>query len=133
MENSESPRQQKINKVIQQELAEMLQGSIRSHGISNLMISVTKVQVTADLSIAKVYLSIFPSDQSESYLKNISDNTVPIRHDLSQRMKNQLRRVPNLNFYLDDSLDYIDKIDDALKAESDPILQRDSLSKRQKK
>ncbi len=133
MENSESPRQQKINKVIQQELAEMLQGSIRSHGISNLMISVTKVQVTADLSIAKVYLSIFPSDQSESYLKNISDNTVPIRHDLSQRMKNQLRRVPNLNFYLDDSLDYIDKIDDALKAESDPILQRGSLSKRQKK
>ena len=133
MENSESPRQQKINKVIQQELAEMLQGSIRSHGISNLMISVTKVQVTADLSIAKVYLSIFPSDQSESYLKNISDNTVPIRRDLSQRMKNQLRRVPNLNFYLDDSLDYIDKIDDALKAESDPILQRDSLSKRQKK
>ena len=97
------------------------------------MISVTKVQVTADLSVAKVYLSIFPSDQSDSYLKNISDNTVPIRHDLSQRMKNQLRRVPNLHFYLDDSLDYIDKIDDALKAESDPILQRDNLSKRQKK
>lgn len=133
MENRESPRQQKINKVIQQELAEMLQGSIRNHGVSNLMISVTKVQVTADLSVAKVYLSIFPSDQSDSYLKNISDNTVPIRHDLSQRMKNQLRRVPNLHFYLDDSLDYIDKIDDALKAESDPILQRDSLSKRQKK
>lgn len=133
MENRESPRQQKINKVIQQELAEMLQGSIRNHGVSNLMISVTKVQVTADLSVAKVYLSIFPSDQSDSYLKNISDNTVPIRHDLSQRMKNQLRRVPNLHFYLDDSLDYIDKIDDALKAESDPILQRDNLSKRQKK
>ena len=133
MEYKESPRQQKINKVIQQELAEMLQGSIRSHGVANLMISVTKVQVTADLSIAKIYLSIFPSEQSENYLNNIRENTTQIRHDLSQRMKNQLRRVPNLHFYIDDSLDYIDKIDVALKAENNPIKERKSLTKRQKK
>ncbi len=133
MEYKESPRQQKINKVIQQELAEMLQGSIRSHGVANLMISVTKVQVTADLSIAKIYLSIFPSEQSENYLNNIRENTTQIRHDLSQRMKNQLRRVPNLHFYIDDSLDYIDKIDVALKAENNPIKERESLTKRQKK
>ena len=133
MEYKESPRQQKINKVIQQELAEMLQGSIRSHGVANLMISVTKVQVTADLSIAKIYLSIFPSEQSENYINNIRENTTQIRHDLSQRMKNQLRRVPNLHFYIDDSLDYIDKIDVALKAENNPIKERESLTKRQKK
>ena len=133
MEYKESPRQQKINKVIQQELAEMLQGSIRSHGVANLMISVTKVQVTADLSIAKIYLSIFPSEQSENYINNIRENTTQIRHDLSQRMKNQLRRVPNLHFYIDDSLDNIDKIDVALKAENNPIKERESLTKRQKK
>ena len=133
MEQRDSPRQQKINKVIQQELAEMLQGSIRSHGIANLMISITKVQVTADLSLAKVYMSIFPSEESESYLNNIRENTVTIRHDLSQRMKNQLRRVPNLHFYIDDSLDYIEEIDVALKAENDPIKQQERLSKRQKK
>ena len=132
MEYKESPRQQKINKVIQQELAEMLQGSIRSHGVANLMISVTKVQVTADLSIAKIYLSIFPSEQSENYLNNIRENTTQIRHDLSQRMKNQLRRVPNLHFYIDDSLDYIDKIDVALKAENNPIKERESLTKKNK-
>lgn len=133
MEQRDSPRQQKINKVIQQELAEMLQGSIRSHGIANLMISITKVQVTADLSLAKVYMSIFPSEESENYLNNIRENTVTIRHDLSQRMKNQLRRVPNLHFYIDDSLDYIEEIDVALKAENDPIKQQERLSKRQKK
>jgi len=133
MEQNERQRQHKIDEVIQQELAEMLQGSIRNQGVSNLMISVTKVQVTADLSVAKVYLSIFPSDQAQSYLNNIKENSIHIRHDLSQRMKNQLRRVPNLHFYLDDSLDYIDKIDQALKTQNDPIKHRETLTKRQKK
>lgn len=129
----ESPRQLKIGKVIQQELAKLLQGSIRAHGISNLMISVTKANVSVDLSIAKVYLSIFPSKEANNYLENIKSNTVAIRHDLAQKIKNQLRRVPELHFYLDDSLDYIETIDTALKAEKNPIRDTESLAKRQKK
>lgn len=129
----ESPRQLKIGKVIQQELAALLQGSIRTHGVPNLMISVTKAKVSIDLSVAKVYLSIFPSKDANTYLLNIKSNAVAIRHDLSQRIKNQLRRVPELHFYLDDSLDYIETIDTALKAGENPIKDTDRLVKRQKK
>ena len=85
------------------------------------MISVTKVHVTADLTSAKIYLSIFPTQDAQIHFKNLKENRFQLRHDLSQRMKNQLRRIPDLLFFLDDSLDYIEKIDQSLKGVDNPI------------
>jgi ribosome-binding factor A len=120
--NLETPRQKKIASVIQKELANLLQGSIRKKGRSNLVVSITKVNVTVDIAFAKVFLSIFPSEYSLEYLNSLNENRFKIRHSLSQIMKNQLRKVPELNFYIDDSLDYIQNIESALKNPENPIL-----------
>lgn len=119
--------------LLQADLVDILQGEIRKNGISNLIITVSKVNITTDLSIAKVYLSIFPTERGGELLKAIQSNAPLIKHDLSQRVKNQLRKVPNLIFYIDDSLDYIEKIDTALKGEENPIENRDLLARRKKK
>ena len=129
----ETPRQKKVATAIQQEMAAMLQQAIRNQGASNLVLSITKVSVTVDLSLAKVYLSIFPQDKAVTYLKGIKENSFQIRHDMSQRMKNQLRRMPEFSFYIDDSLDYVDRIEKALKQPENPIDDNQSLPKRQKK
>jgi ribosome-binding factor A len=97
------------------------------------MVSVTKVKVTSDLSLAKVYLSIFPNDKALEYFENLKENRFKLRHDLSQKMKNQLRRIPELNFYLDDSLDYIETIEKELEAGNDPIKNPSELQARKKK
>ena len=89
-------------------------------GKSNSL-SITKVNVTIDLSLAKVYLSIFPQDKADTCLKGIEENSYQIRHDMSQRMKNQLRRMPEFSFYIDDSLDYVDAIEKALNQPDNPI------------
>ena len=119
MERFESPRQKKINSVLQKEIASLLLESIRSENISNLMISVTKVKVSPDLSSAKVYVSIFPNNNYLDHLRNL--NSSRMRHDLSQRMKKQLSKIPQLSFYIDDSLDYIENIEKELKAGSNPF------------
>jgi ribosome-binding factor A len=128
----ETNRQKKIGGVLQKDLVDILQGEIRKNGISNLVISVSKVIVTTDLSIAKVYLSVFPQDKAAEMLAAIKSNAILIKHDLSQRVKLQLRKVPNLSFYIDDSLDYIEKIDNALAKKENPIENRDLLEKRKK-
>ena len=128
----ETPRQKKVATAIQQELAAMLQEAIRNQGASNIVLSVTKVQVTIDLSLAKVYLSIFPQDKADIYLKGIRENSFQIRHDMSQRMKNQLRRMPEFSFYIDDSLDYFENIEKALNQPDNPIDDARGLPKRQK-
>jgi ribosome-binding factor A len=128
----ETNRQKKIGGVLQQDLVDILQGEIRKNGISNLVISVSKVYVTSDLSVASVHLSIFPQDKAAETLAAIKSNGPLIRHDLAQRVKMQLRRVPNLTFHLDDSLDYIEKIDNALAAKENPIENRDLLERRKK-
>lgn len=133
MEKKETSRQKKINTVLQQEIATLLQEAIRKGSATNLMVSVTKVKVTADLSIAKIYLSIFPNEKKTTYFDNIKENSFQIRHDLSQRMKNQLRRIPELVFFLDDSLDYIDRIEKELDQGEDPIRDPSNLQARQKK
>jgi ribosome-binding factor A len=84
------------------------------------------------LSIATIYLSIFPQDKAAETLAAIKSNSVLIKHDLSQRVRLQLRKVPNLNFFLDDSLDYIEKIDNALAGKENPIENRDLLERRRK-
>lgn len=129
----ETNRQKKMGTLLQADLVDILQGEVRKNGISNLIISVSKVSVTTDLSIAKVYLSIFPAEKGAELLTAIKTNAPLIKHDLAQRVKNQLRKVPNLIFYIDDSLDYIEKIDNALKAEENPIIDRDLLARRKKK
>ena len=119
MERFESQRQKKINSVLQKEIASLLLESIRRENTSNLMISVTKVKVSPDLSSAKVYVSIFPNNNYLDHLKNL--NSSRMRHDLSQRMKKQLSKIPQLSFYVDDSLDYIENIEKELKAGSNPF------------
>ncbi len=128
----ETNRQKKIGTVLQKDLVDILQGEVRKNNISNLIISVSKVSVTTDLSIAKVYLSIFPANKGAELLTAIKTNAPLIKHELAQRVKQQLRRVPNLMFYIDDSLDYIEKIDNALKAEENPIEDRSLLDRRKK-
>lgn len=128
----ETNRQKKIGGVIQKDLVDILQGEIRKNNISNLIISVSKVVVTTDLNVATVHLSIFPQEKAVETLAAIKSNAVLIKHDLSQRVKMQLRRVPNLTFFIDDSLDYIEKIDNALASKENPIENRDLLEKRRK-
>ena len=117
----QSPRQQKIGTILQKEVAQLLQSAVRQEGISNLILSVTKVRVTVDLSLAKVYLSIFPSEKADFYLNALQQNSFQLKHDLSQLLKNQLRRIPELVFYLDDSLDYIEAIEKDLTRPDNPI------------
>lgn len=82
--------------------------------MGGVLVSVSSVRVSPDLSVARARLSIFPSERAQELLKNIQDNTATIRYNLGQRVRFQLRRVPELTFFLDDSLDYIDHIDQLL-------------------
>ena len=98
----ESQRQKKIASVLQEDLVEVLQGAARQGGLRGVIISVTKVNVTVDLSIAKVYLSIFPIQQAKTLMEGIASNSSLIKHELARRTKHQLRRMPKLLFFLDD-------------------------------
>ncbi|MFV8335678.1 30S ribosome-binding factor RbfA [Flavobacterium sp. WC2421] len=126
----ETNRQKKIGGVIQKDLVDILQGEVRKNGVANLIISVSKVTVTTDLSVATVHLSVFPQDKAKEILEAVKSNAKNIKHDLSQRVRLQLRKVPNLVFFIDDSLDYIEKIDNALANRDNPIENRDLLDKR---
>ena len=106
-------RQNKISRLLQKELSVNFQEQTRAmHGV---MVSVTRTKISPDLSICTAYLSIFPSERGEELLANIEKNTKQIRYTLGQRIRNQLRIVPELRFFIDDSLDYIDRIDELLK------------------
>ncbi len=128
----ETNRQKKIGALLQNDLVDILQGEVRKNAITNLIISVPKVSVTTDLSVAKVYLSIFPNEKADEILKAIRSNTPLIKHDLAQRVRQQLRKVPDLIFYLDDSLEYLEGIEKALKGEENPIENPELLIKRKK-
>ncbi len=128
----ETNRQKKIGGVIQRDLAEILQAHLRDAGKTGILISVSKVKVTTDLSQAKAYLSIFPAKNAEEILKELNEVKPKIKHEVALRTKNQLRRMPNLEFFIDDSLDYIENIEKSIKGEDNPIEQPDLLSKRKK-
>ncbi|WP_339710743.1 30S ribosome-binding factor RbfA [uncultured Kriegella sp.] len=128
----ETQRQKKIAGVIQKDIVDILQRAATDGGLKGILISVTKVSVTTDLSIAKIYLSIFPNKSAAELMEGIKSNQPLIKHELSQRTRNQLRRVPELLFFLDDSLDYIESIDKSLKEGKNPIENRDLLDKRKK-
>lgn len=128
----ESQRQKKIGSVLQRDLVEVLQGAATQGGLQGILISVSKVTVTVDLSVAKVYLSIFPNDKGKELMEGIKSNAPLIKHELAQRTKHQLRRMPQLQFFIDDSLEYIDKINKSLKGEDNPLNKPDLLDKRKK-
>ena len=130
--NMETNRQKKIGGVLQEDLADILQSHLRDAGRTGILISVSKVKVTTDLSQAKAYLSIFPAKNAKDILEELNEIKHKIKHELAQRTKHQLRRMPNLDFYIDDSLEYIENIEKSIKGEDNPIEQPDLLSKRKK-
>ena len=111
----ESQRQKKISVLIQKDISNIIQSFFREKTRTNLIISVTKVSVSPDLSISKIYLSVFPSLNFSIVLDVLNKNKTDIRKKLSGLLKHQLRIIPDIVFFVDDSLDYIDKIDEALK------------------
>lgn len=106
-------RQNRISRLLQKELSLIFQSQTRMmHGI---MVSVTRVKISPDLSICTAYLSVFPSEKGEEIISAVNKNQATIRYDLGQKIRNQLRIIPELRFFIDDSLDYIDRIDELLK------------------
>lgn len=109
----ENTRQAKIARLLQKELSEIFrQQTSKTHGV---IVSVSTVRVSPDLSIARAYLSVFPSDKAQEMIESINNSAKTIRYELAQRVRYQLRKTPELQFYLDDSLDYIDNIDRLLE------------------
>lgn len=112
----EGKRQAKIARLIQKELSEIFRRQTAAMG--NVLVSVSAVRVSPDLSIAKAYLSIFPPEKSNEILENIKKQSKTVRYELAQAVKQVLRKCPDLQFYLDDSLDYIDNIDRLLASDN---------------
>ncbi len=129
----ETNRQKKIGGVLQSDIADVIQHALREAGIQGILVSVTKVSVTTDISIAKVYLSVFPHHQADKILQEVQAVKSQIKHQVAQRTKNQLRRMPELSYFIDDSLEYIDTIDKAIQGKENPIQNPDLLPRRKKK
>ncbi|SMO71331.1 ribosome-binding factor A [Saccharicrinis carchari] len=110
----DSTRQKKIARLLQRELSEIFMREAR-HWTLGAMVSVSKVRISPDLALAKAYISIFPSDKKEKVYTEINNNVSGMRRFLGLRVGKQMRIVPNLQFFIDDSLDYIDNIDRLLK------------------
>ena len=106
-------RQARISRLLQKELADIFQSQTRM--MRGVLVSVTRVKISPDLSICTAYLSVFPSDKGEELLENIRGNEKSVRYELGTRVRNQLRIIPELRFFLDDSLDYLEKNDGLLK------------------
>ena len=106
-------RQNKIARLLQKQLSLIFQSQTRM--MRGVMVSVTRTKISPDLSICTAYLSIFPSERGEEIINNIKTNEKTIRYELGTRVRNQLRIIPELRFFIDDSLDYIEHIDELLK------------------
>lgn len=129
----ESNRQKKIAGVLQKDLASILQNMLREAGQLGIIISVSKVSVTVDLSLAKVYTSVFPPDKAADIVAELNTVKPRIKHQIALLTKDQLRKMPDLQFYNDDSLEYINGIENAVKGSEDPLKNPDLLEKRKKK
>ena len=108
----ETTRQNKIARLIQKDLSNIFQAQTRQ--TRNLLVSVSVVRVSPDLSVAKAYLSVFPSERAQEVLQNINDHASEVRYELGRLERHQLRIIPELRFFLDDSLDYVEHIDELL-------------------
>ena len=109
----ETTRQQKIARLIQKELSEIFR--LQTAKMGGVLVSVSAVRVSPDLSIARAYLSIFPSERANEIIESINHSASSVRYELAQRVRYQLRKTPELTFFIDDSLDYIEHIDSLLK------------------
>ena len=109
----ETTRQNKISRLLQKELSEIF--LLQTKAMPGVLVSVSAVRISPDMSIARVYLSVFPSEKAEEIVKNVNDNMKTIRYELGTRVRHQLRIIPELKFFVDDSLDSIEKIDSLLK------------------
>lgn len=109
----ETTRQQKIARLLQKELSEIFR--VQTAKMGGVLVSVSAVRVSPDLSIARVYLSIFPSERANEIIESINHSARSVRYELAQRVRYQLRKTPELTFFIDDSLDYIEHIDSLLK------------------
>jgi ribosome-binding factor A len=106
-------RQNKVSRLLQKELAEYFQRN--GPGITGgKMVTVTVVRISPDLGVAKVYLSIFPGQELKETIRAISEKALMVRSEMGKRLRNQLKHIPEFVFYLDDSLDYIDRIENLL-------------------
>lgn len=112
----ETTRQQKIAKQIQKDVAEIFQKE-GAPIVRGSLVTVTAVRVSPDFGYAKIYISVFPFEQSDELMKRLEQQNWFIRRALGQRIRNQLKNVPEIQFFLDDSLEYIDHIEKALKEE----------------
>ncbi len=111
----ESTRQKKVSRLIQKEMAEIFLR--KGAGIApGKMISITKVRISPDLSFAKIYVSIFPSSNQDEIMKSIQERSSKLRFEMGNKVRTQLRIVPEITFFIDDSLDYIENIDRLLKS-----------------
>ncbi len=117
MEQKESTRQQKIAKQIQRDVAEIFQKE-GAPIVRGSLVTVTAVRVSPDFSYAKIYLSIFPFERSGELMAAIEQQNWFIRRELGRRIRNQLKVVPEIQFFLDDSLEYIEQIDRALHSDT---------------
>lgn len=116
----ESTRQKKISRLLQKETAEMFQRELKELLLGS-MLSVTNARVSPDLSVVKLYVSIFPDAKAQEVLDNINDAKVKVRFALGKRVGKQLRIIPELAFFLDDSLSYLENIDRLLDEEKKVI------------
>ena len=119
---NETNRQRKVSQIIQEDFAELFRRQSAESG-KNLLISVSDVRITPDLSIAKIYLSIFPAEFRKPVMAEIQEQKSQYRNYLGQKMAKQVRIIPDLQFYLDTSLADVEKVERELKGEGDnPVL-----------
>jgi ribosome-binding factor A len=129
---NETNRQKKIAGVLQNDLALVLQKMLRESGQLGIIISVSKVTVTTDLSLSKVFTSVFPPEKSDLIVRELNELKPKIKHQIAQKTKHQFRKMPDLVFYNDDSLEYINNLENAVKGKENPIMDTDLLDKRKK-
>ena len=129
----ESQRQKKIAGIIQKDLSEIILKNLKKSGRNNIIISVTKVKVTPDLLQCRAHLSIYPDKYTTSVMEEIYGYQSQIKHEVAQLNRHQLRKMPDVEFYLDDSLSKVDDVERALKEEDNPIKNPDLLDSRKKK
>ncbi|HBG88280.1 MAG: 30S ribosome-binding factor RbfA [Bacteroidales bacterium] len=110
----DSTRQKKIGRLVQREMSEIFQREVRDV-VMGTLVSVTVARVSSDLGLARIYISIFPAEHKDEVYRNIVSNSSRLRFMLGQRVGKQLRVIPELQFFIDDSLDYAEKIDNLLK------------------
>ncbi len=113
IETMQETRLNRVARLMQKELAQIFQAQTRM--TKGVMVSVTRAKISPDLSVCTAYLSVFPSEKGKEIVENITANEKTIRYELGTRIRHQVRIIPELRFFIDDSLDYIDRIDELLK------------------